>query len=402
MVKEAAKMGPLVVNQRASVPKEETRVPDIAALSQRQDVVVYLNGQYIPGSEARVGVMTHALAYGTGVFEGIRGYWNQERDEVYLFRLRDHFERMHQSARIMDIHLPYSVDQLMEIAVELVRRNSYHENVYVRPFAYKADEIIGVRLDNLHDHFTMYCVPMGDYVSTAGLRCGVSSWRRVDDNMIPARAKVSGAYVNSALAKTEATKNGFDEAIMLSNEGHVCEGSAENLFALIGDELVTPPPSENILVGVTRDTVMRLAKEQLSKPVRERVIDRTELYIAREVFLTGTGAQIAPVVEIDHRPVGTGRIGPIAEAIQRLYADVVRGRRAEYQDWLQPCHATAAQPTTAKVAAHANGHANGHNGHGKNGHAATRATNGANGNGAHAANGTGSRPARSGTSAKSR
>ena len=349
---------------------------DNVALSQRQDVVVFLNGEYLPGSAARVGVMTHAISYGTGVFEGIRGYWNEDLADVFIFRAREHFERMHQSCRIMNIALPYTVDELVTIAVELVRRNNYRENVYLRPFAYKADEIIGVRLNDLTDHFTMYCVPMGDYVSTAGLRCGVSSWRRVDDNMIPARAKVSGAYVNSALAKTEALQNGFDEAIMLSSEGHVSEGSAENLFAMIGNDLVTPPPSENILLGVTRDTVIKLAHQEFEQVVRERVIDRTELYIAQEVFLTGTGAQIAPVVEIDHRPVGTGSVGPFGGKLQRLYADIVRGRRPEYAHWLQSCYRqTPADPKTpARPLVHAAG--DGHptqNGHSKNGHTASSA-----------------------------
>lgn len=354
-----------------------SRVSDIAALSARDDVVVYLNGAYVPGSAARVGVMTHAISYGTGVFEGIRGYWSPEQQEVFIFRMREHFERMHQSARIMCIDLPHSVDELVEIAVELVRRNHYRENVYIRPFAYKSDEIIGVRLHDLEDHFTMYCLPMGDYISTAGLRCGVSSWRRVDDNMIPARAKVSGAYVNSALAKTDAQRNGFDEAIMLSSEGHVSEGSAENIFVLTGDELVTPPPSENILDGITRRTIMRLAHDKLGKTVRERVIDRTELYVAQEIFLTGTGAQIAPVIEVDHRPVGTGKIGPVAGTLQHLYADVVRGRHPEYGEWLQPCYAgapateaLATHPAVTRHAGNGKGH-NGHNGHNKNGHSSS-------------------------------
>lgn len=351
---------------------------DNAALSQRQDVVVFLNGEYLPGSAARVGIMTHALSYGTGVFEGIRGYWNDELGDVFIFRAREHFERMVQSCRIMRINLPYTVDELVEIAVQLVRRNGYRENVYLRPFAYKSDEIIGVRLHDLTDHFTMYCVPMGDYVNTNGMRCGVSSWRRVDDNMIPARAKVSGAYVNSALAKTEAQQNGFDEAIMLSSEGHVSEGSAENLFALIGNDLVTPPPSENILVGITRDTVIKLAQFELEQVVRERVIDRTELYVAQEVILVGTGAQIAPVVEIDHRPVGTGAIGPFGAKLQRLYGDVVRGRRPEYRHWLLSCYARDGQASATtqpadRPASQPVSHAhNGHNGHHKDGGASGR------------------------------
>ena len=334
-----------------------------AALSQRSDMVVFLNGEFIPADQARVGVMTHALSYGTSCFEGIRGYWNENAQETYIFRVREHYERLHRSCRIMNIALPYSVDDLAEISAELVRRNKLRENCYLRPFAYKSDEIIGVRLHDLHDHFSLYAVPMGDYVPTTGLRCGVSSWRRVDDNMIPARAKVSGSYVNSALAKTEAVKNGFDEAIMLTSEGHVSEGSAENIFLVIGNELVTPPVTENILPGITRDTVIQLARRELDRITRERVIDRTELYCADEIVLTGTGAQIAPVIEVDRRPVGTGKVGPIVAEIQQIYMQVVRGERPEYMDWCAPCFSASGY---VAVSAEADMKAaNGHNGHAK-------------------------------------
>jgi branched-chain amino acid aminotransferase len=323
-------------------------------------MVVYFNGEFIPADEARVGVMTHALSYGTGCFEGIRGYWNADAEEVYIFRPREHFERIHNSCRITSICLKQSVDELTEIARELVRRNNLRENCYIRPFAFKADEIIGVNLEG-PDGFAMYAWPMGEYVSTGGLKCGVSSWRRVDDNMIPARAKISGAYVNSAFAKSEALRNGFDEAIMLTSEGHVSEGSAENIFLVMGNEIVTPPPSENILLGITRETVMQLALRELGRNTRERVIDRTELYVADEIFLTGTGAQIAPVVEVDHRPVGTGKIGPVAGELQRIYNEVVRGKRPEYLDWCvgaygaKPTLARAISAPVAKAATNGNG-----------------------------------------------
>jgi branched-chain amino acid aminotransferase len=334
-------------------------VRDLAALSQRHDATVFLNGKYVAGDEARVGVMTHGFSYGTGVFEGIRGYWNAEREEVFIFRAREHFERMHRSCKIMHMRLPYTVDELIEIAVQLVRRNGFRENVYLRPFAYKADEAIGVKLHGVADHFTMYCVPMGDYISTTGLRCGVSSWRRLDDNMIPVRAKVSGGYVNSALAKSEAMMNGFDEAIMLTSDEHVSEGSAENLFMVCNGELVTPSATDNILVGITRDTIIQVARRELDRITREKVLARTELYTADEIFLTGTGAQIAPVVEVDHRPIGTGAVGPITTELMRLYGEIVRGMRAEYMEWCLPVW----EPVRA-----ANGHHNGH----KNGHTAPR------------------------------
>jgi branched-chain amino acid aminotransferase len=331
-------------------------------------MVVFFNGEFVPANEARVGVMSHALSYGTGCFEGIRGYWNDQTGELYLFRLREHYERLHNSCRIVNIKLPYTVDELIAITVDLVRRNNLRENCYIRPFAYKADEVIGVRLTELHDAFLIYTVPMGDYVATTGLRCGVSSWRRVDDNMIPARAKISGAYVNSAFAKSEALMNGFDEAIMLTSEGHVSEGSAENIFMLVDGSLITPPASENILLGITRDTIMQLARRELDRVVRERQIDRTELYVADEIFLTGTGAQIAPVIEVDHRPVGTGKVGTLTETLQQAYHDVVRGKRPEYSEWLTSVYAAA--PVAAGKAA-----SNGHSSH-LNGHTSGR-TNGA-------------------------
>lgn len=320
-----------------------------APLSQRSDMTVFLNGEFIPADQARVGVATHAISYGTGCFEGIRAYYNAEADQLYIFRALEHFERLHRSCKIMNIRLPWSPEELVELTIELIRRNGLREDCYIRPFAYKADEIIGVKLNGLRDDYTMYVVPMGEYVSTSGLRCIVSSWRRVDDNMIPARAKISGAYVNSAFAKSEALMSGFDEAIMLTHDGHVSEGSAENLFMVMDGELVTPPPSENILLGITRDTVIEIARRELEMLTRERVIDRTELYVADEIFLTGTGAQIAPVVEVDHRPIGSGEVGEVSSALQRLYREVTRGQRAEYAPWLTPVY-------PAQVVSESNGH----------------------------------------------
>lgn len=340
-------------------------------------MVVFLNGEFVPGEKARIGVLTHGFSYGTGCFEGIRGYWNPEQEEVYLFRARAHYERLHASCRILNIALPYSVDELIEINRELARRNGFRENCYFRPYAYKADEIIGVRLHDLRDDFVMIGQTMGMYVRTDGLRCTVSSWRRVDDNAIPARAKVAGAYVNSALAKTDAQRSGFDEAIMLTAEGHVSEGSAKNIFLVKGRELITPPPSENILLGVTRDTVMQLAERELGLHTHQRIIDRTELYTMDEIFLTGTACEIAPVVEVDHRPVGSGKVGTFSTQIQRLYADVVRGKRPEYSEWNTPVYGEAvalrhAHTGAAALVAGANGK-NGANGHASNGYSASKA-----------------------------
>ncbi len=311
--------------------------------------VIFMNGEFIPAEQGVIPVRTHGFSYGTGCFEGIRGYWNEEDQQVYLFRLREHYERFLNSCKILQISLPYTVEQLVHISIELIKRNGQRRDVYLRPMAYKSDQIIGVRLHNLEDHIIITSEPVGNYIDITGLHCCVSSWRRVDDNAIPARAKITGAYVNSAFAKSEAMQNGFDEAIMLTHEGHVSEGSAENIFLLMNGEFVTPAPTENILLGITRETVIELARREFGRITRERQIDRTELYIADEILLCGTGAQIAPVIKVDHRPIGDGTIGPISKALQQLYFDVVRGLIPDYRaQWCTPVFTATsqvAQPT---------------------------------------------------------
>ncbi|HVU66147.1 MAG TPA: branched-chain amino acid transaminase [Ktedonobacteraceae bacterium] len=298
---------------------------------------LFMNGEFLPAERGVLPVRTHAFAYGTSCFEGIRGYWNAEEQQVYLFRAREHYERLLRSCQVLQMSLPYTVDELVELSLELIRRNDQHQDVYLRPVAYKNQEILGVQLHGLTNDLIITSEPQGNYVELTGMRCGVSSWRRVDDNAIPARAKISGAYVNSAFAKSEALQNGYDEAIMLTNEGHVSEGSAENIFLIVNGELITPSPSENILMGITRETVIELARRELGLITRERQIDRTELYGADEIILCGTGAQIAPVVEVDHRPIGGGKIGPVGSALQKIYFDVVRGNKPEYrQQWCTP------------------------------------------------------------------
>ncbi|HEY4387558.1 MAG TPA: branched-chain amino acid transaminase [Ktedonobacteraceae bacterium] len=300
---------------------------------------LFMNGEFIPAERGVISVRTHGFAYGTGCFEGIRGYWNEENQQVYLFRLREHYERLLRSCKILSIKLAYSIDQLIDITVELVRQNEQRQDVYLRPVAYKGSEVIGVRLNGLRDDYILTSEPMGNYVDIGGLRCGVSSWRRIDDNAMPARAKIIGSYVNAAFAKEEALQNNFDEAIMLTHEGHVSEGSAENIFLVINGELVTPAATENILLGVTRDTVIKLAQRELGIVTRERPVNRTELYTAEEIFLCGTGAQIAPVISVDNRPVNDGNVGPIGSKLQELYFDVVRGRKPEYAEWCTPVYA---------------------------------------------------------------
>ena len=308
-------------------------------------VQCYFRGKFIPFAEAKVGVMTHALNYGTGVFEGIRAYWNADREQLYLLKMQEHYDRLHRSCRMMRITLPHDVDELCEITRQLVEMNGYREDVYIRPLAFQDEETITPRLHDVQDALTIYTNPMGAYIDVeAGVRVAVSSWRRMDDNMIPPRAKVTGLYVNSALAKTEALENGFDEAIMLTQAGYVSEGSAENIFLLINGEWVTPAASENILMGITRDAVMELAREELGIDTVERQVGRSELYVADEVILTGTGAQISPVIEIDRRPVGSGSIGPVTARLQRIYFDAVRGNNPKYASWSVPVYQDGAPP----------------------------------------------------------
>lgn len=300
---------------------------------------VFLDGEVKRYGEARLGLMTHALHYGTGVFEGIRGYWSPEHEQLFILMLREHFARMQRSVKVLKLKIPISLDELCQTTVELVRKNHFRRDIYIRPLAFKSSEEIGVRLHNLKDSFAIYITPFGNYVDIErGIRCMVSSWRRVDDNAAPARAKITGIYVNSALAKSEAMENGFDEAIMLTQEGHVCEGSAENIFLIRDGKVFTPPTSDNILEGLTRLGIIELLRQELEMDVIERSIDRSELYVSEEVFLCGTGAQIAPVIDIDRRPVGEGQVGPVVSRLQQLYFDIVRGRNAKYRHWLTPVY----------------------------------------------------------------
>lgn len=297
----------------------------------------FFEGGFVPFAEARVSVMTHAFMYGTGCFEGIRGYWDEDAGVLAFFRLWDHYRRLARSCRILRIGLRHSVEELCELTAELARRNGDRRDVYVRPIAYKSALQIGPQLNGVADEFTLFMLPFGKYIETErGIRCRTVSWRRPADSVLPARAKVTGLYVNSGLAKTEALEEGYDEAIMLTADGLVAEGSTENLFLVADGTLVTPAVTDAILVGITRDTVLTLATRELGLPVVERHVDRSELYAADECFFCGTGAELSPIVEIDRRAVGTGEIGPVTRRIQALYDDVVHGRHPAYGAWRHP------------------------------------------------------------------
>lgn len=308
----------------------------------------YFKNNFVPIEEANINIRTHAVQYGTAVFEGIRGYWNSEQEQLYVFRMKEHFERMQNSMKILYLEPSESIDELCSVVIELLRRNSPRTDTYIRPYVYKAATTVGPTLIDNPTEMCIYSVPFGDYFHGAGgLKCQVSSWRRLEDNAIPARAKISGSYVNAALAKTEAQHAGFDDCIMLSENGQVSEGSAMNLFLVKRGQLVTTPVSENILEGITRATIMEFAQADYDISTVTRQIDRSELYTADEVFFCGTGAQIAPVVEIDHRKIGKGSPGPISQKILSGYEAICRGRNPKYSRWLAPVYDTKSGTTTA-------------------------------------------------------
>ena len=297
--------------------------------------LAFFRGNIVPLEDARVSVMTHALHYGTAVFEGIRGNWNEEQGKLYLFRMMEHYERLLQGCRMMLMDIPYTAEDLCEITVGLLQSCGYKQDLYVRPLAYKSEELVAnLKLQDLGSDFTLVAVPFGDYIDAEGaIHCTTSSWRRIDDTVIPPRVKISGHYVNSILAKTEATLAGFDEAIMLTPDGDVSEGSGENLFLVSNGQVFTPPVADNNLTGITRDSAMTLAREELGIEVVERKIRRSELYLADEVFLTGTAAHVTPVGSLDKRPIGNGEIGPITQGILNVYVDLIKGGNPKYMDW---------------------------------------------------------------------
>jgi branched-chain amino acid aminotransferase len=298
---------------------------------------VYFNGQFVRYHDARVGLVAHALHHGTACFEGIRAYWNPRREQLFLLQAAAHYDRLHRSARVLHMTLRESTDELVDLTLEVLRRNELRENAYIRPLLFKSGEQITPGMDGIEESFAIYTTPYGKHAdSTNGIRCMVSSWRRVSEQSVPLRAKITGVYINSALMKSEAVRHGYDEAISLTMDGHVCEGSVANLFLFKDGAFVTPPVSDDILEGVTRQLLIGLIRNELGIDVVERSIGRSELYTCRELLLCGTGAEVLPVVEVDQRQVGDGMVGPLSRRLMDSYLSAARGDAPAHLDWTLP------------------------------------------------------------------
>ena len=293
----------------------------------------YFEGDLVPIGEANVSIATHAFNYGTSVFEGIRAYRQEDGTTALLFA-REHYERLLRNARLLRASVPETPEELVSVTRELLRRNEHAGDAYIRPLVYKSAPSIRVQLSDLRDRIAIFTMPLGDYLPTGGIRVTVSGWQRVADNAIPARGKIAGSYVNAAFASEDAHAAGYDDALLLTADGHVAEASAANVFIVIDGHLATPPLVDDVLPGITRAAVMQVARDAGFEVV-ERRIDRSELYLADEVFLTGTGVQVAPVAAIDGRPAGTDGF-PISLNIQRRYFAAVRGSDPRYSTWLTP------------------------------------------------------------------
>ncbi len=302
-------------------------------------IYTFFNNQFVPSDDAMINVRNNTFNYGTGIFEGIRGYWNVNHNQMYILKMKEHYKRLMQGSKFVNFDLPYTLDDYCNITVELIKKNNHRDDMYIRPLVYYTPNKISPKFIGYEAGFTIYTTPMGDYIDVSkGIRVCISSWRRVSENMIPARFKFCGTYVNSALAKTEALERGFDEALMLNMDGHIAEGSAENIFIIRDGELITPSVSDDILEGITRKGIIQICQKELGLNVAERKIDRTEIYISDEAFLCGTGAQVSPIIEIENHKIGNGKIGHITQKIQKLYFQIVKGENEKYRDWLTPVY----------------------------------------------------------------
>ncbi len=298
---------------------------------------IFYNGKFIPEEDVKISIRSKVVNYGLGIFEGIRAYWDDETEQLYAFHLKAHYKRFIDNAKIVNCEVPYTVDELVEITKELLRKNGKKESTYIRPLAFKNGEEVGFSIiGHEHDVVAIYSQPLLKYMPHEEFNIGISSWKRISDNSLPPSTKAIAGYLNSALASMEVIENGFDEALLLNDRGYVCEGPGENIFIVRDNVLITPSTSDDILEGITRKVVIELAKNELGMEVQERSIARTEVYRADEAFFSGTAMEVAPVVSIDRRPIGDGTPGPVFAKIKELFFDITVGKNKKYEHWCTP------------------------------------------------------------------
>lgn len=304
----------------------------------------WLDGDLVPWEDAKLHIRTEAVMRGASVFEGIRGYRAAGSDEVFLFKLQDHLRRLGESMKVLRMELPYSVDRLGDALIELLRASDLHEDVHTRPTVYFGEgESFGHRPGSIEVGAFISAVPMPQKATLeSGVAVAVSSWERISDHAMPPRVKSAANYLNSRLAHAQAVVDGYDDAVFLDRDGKVTETSGACLMLVRRGRVVTPRVTDSILESITRATVLHLLQNDLGMEVEEREVDRTELYVADEVFQCGSAYEIQPIVSVDRYPVGDGRRGPITRAVQSRYFDVVRGNVEGYRDWLTPVHAAVA------------------------------------------------------------
>ena len=299
---------------------------------------VFYDGKIIDEDNVNLSIRSKAFNYGLGCFEGIRAYWDEENKQLYAFRLKDHYDRFLNSCKVLYLKIPYNCEQLCNITIELLKKNNFKSTTYIRPVAYKGSNGLAPTLLDEDNRLAIYCTPLEKYAGKEELSVSVTSWQRISGNALPARTKATAAYLNSALASLEVLQNGFDEAIFLSDKGYICEGPGENIFMVKNGKLITPPPSDDILEGITRDTVMKLAKDEFGIDTVERSISRAEIYGADEVFFSGTAMEVTAVVNVDRRVIGSGKTGQITQKLKDTYMTITKGKNSKYANFCWPIY----------------------------------------------------------------